>query len=222
MQNLLVGDFVTGKFAEWKVFDPKILGELDVAYKHKEFHFHFKEMITEPDLKRGVEPEIGIIGWVNIIWSDSKPTKSKVPQQYLSIDAFHTPPFTQEKYGSHRNCSRLLEVSSMIYDVFRPEFGWIERGLWSGYTTSDDMEKLNIPHIYWANFFSPKYVEKYGKDFFQNAPGWKTEFLEDGGCLYALSPDLNRNKAGIRKLEKDVMDYFGIGYVRKKTKKRKK
>lgn len=47
--------------------------------------------------------------------------------------------------------------------------------------------KTELREIFWANFFGPAYVKKYGRKFFLEAPGWKKEELSDGGILYVVS-----------------------------------
>jgi hypothetical protein len=75
---------------------------------------------------------------------------------------------------------------------------------------------LQLPHIYWANFFSPAYVEQLGRDRLMNAPGWKKESLNDGGLLYVLTPSLEGT--GPKAMVEAVKKYFGIDSVRRGTK----
>jgi hypothetical protein len=130
--------------------------------------------------------------------------------------------FSQEKYGAVRNCDRLLKIARLLYQNCRPKFGWIERDLLKGYTTKKHIESVEIPHVYWANIYGPEYLEKYSHAYFESAPGWMCEFMDDGGCLYVLSPDINRNRAGTKVLEESVKEYFGVPAVRKASKPRKK
>lgn len=85
----------------------------------------------------------------------------------------------------------LLKIAREFYRRFRPAYAWF-------YITPPDVERLflepileyQLRELYWANFFGPEYVAKYGKDFFLDAPVWKTEELTDGGMLVQLSPNL--------------------------------
>ena len=120
---------------------------------------------------------------------------------------------------------RFLHLGRRLYPTVRPRYGWIERlNFWkpenAGYTTRQDVENLEFPHVYWANFFSPEYVNRLGKEFLMQAPGWKHEELDDGGVLYVLSPNVGGRSpiAFVR----EVQSYFGVEHVRRKPRKGRK
>lgn len=200
--------------ASWKDYRPENAVDFQVAYDEKEFTFHFIE-------KRLIDEFVFIAGHATVQWFQTKYSRAKTPTNSLKLSSSSTAMFTQKEYNARENCLRLIEFAKKLYMAHQPEFGFIENGLLSGYTTQKSVAELKIPHIYWANFFGPAFVEFYGRDFFDNAPGWKVEFLDDGGCLYVLSPDINRNKAGVQQLEQAVKDYFGVEAVRKKRKPKK-
>lgn len=86
----------------------------------------------------------------------------------------------------------LLEIGKSLYHMLLPRYGHVD-----GHTdvTEETMltshiKELRLPFIMWANFFGPEYVQKYGKDFLLNAPGWLKEELPDGGVLYVVGPSL--------------------------------
>ncbi len=48
-------------------------------------------------------------------------------------------------------------------------------------------QERRIPRLSWANIFGPPYVEKYGKRFLLDAPGFRKEELPDGSILYQVT-----------------------------------
>lgn len=109
-------------------------------------------------------------------------------------------------------CSQLLMIGKGIYDVVNPSFGWIDvtHGNWD--TTHEDIERIELPRIYWANFFGPRYVDHIGRSKILNAPAWKIEELADGGLLYLLAPHLGNTDEHVSKSA--VREYFGVEQVR--------
>ena len=72
-----------------------------------------------------------------------------------------------------------------------PEFGWLDFGDPAGSTSDPRRRNIGtLPHLYWANFFGPRYVRKLGREWIGNAPGGYLESLNDGGVLYVVSPAL--------------------------------
>ena len=130
---------------------------------------------------------------------------------------FYSCEYASEYYGQ-----RFLDLATCLYEATGPAFGWVE---WAstmarvpGYTSFNDVAELALPHLSWANFFGPEYVQKLRTDFLKAAPGWKTEDLHGGGLLYVLSPYLARTepKATIEQ----VKAYFGSASVRRRKRKR--
>lgn len=213
ISNIQVGSYASELHASWQTYEQLTPEGWQIAYNHQQIGFHFLE--RRPGLER-----VGIVGHVEIQWTENAASQSNMPVRFLKLFTDSTAMFTQVQYDSKQNCDRLLTLARRLYTIYRPQFGWIERDLLSGYTTQADIVAQTIPHIYWANFFGPQYVEKYGLAFFEQAPGWLCEVLGDGGCLYVLSPDTNRKK-GAAQLETAVKDYFSVESVRKKHKKRR-
>lgn len=105
----------------------------------------------------------------------------------------------------------LLEVGKQLYPMLKPTYGdidgWIE-------VTEEEMldshvEQRKLPYLMWANFFGPEYIQKYGKEFLMNAPGWLKEELPDGGVLYVVGPSLLDRWSVVSKQE--VEAYFRRG-----------
>ncbi len=71
------------------------------------------------------------------------------------------------------------------------------------------MDKLELKYLYWRNIFGPSYVERYGRDFFLNAPGWKVEELSDGGVEYAPEQSFLQWTAGSPTIQLEkAINYF--------------
>ena len=88
----------------------------------------------------------------------------------------------------------LLKLAFNLYSMLQPVFCWVDG---TGYDTPNEKEiaTLSLRKIMWANFYGPEYVDKYGREFLLNAPGWKKEELNDGGIAYIISPNyLNRTE----------------------------
>jgi hypothetical protein len=75
----------------------------------------------------------------------------------------------------------LWEFGRLIYPDLRPDYSTLD-SLGDGWT---NVHNLELKYLFWRNVFGPRYVERYGRDFFLNAPGWKVEELADGGIEYA-------------------------------------
>lgn len=130
--------------------------------------------------------------------------------------------FTRKILNPEHHSQRFLHLGERLYRMARPRYGWIERlPYWrpetAGYTTEDDIRKLELPHVYWANFFGPAFVTRLGKDFLMQAPRWKCEELDDGGLLYVLTPSLAGT--GPVAFVREVQKYFGVEHVRRRPRK---
>jgi hypothetical protein len=76
----------------------------------------------------------------------------------------------------------LWEFGRLIYPEMRPDYSTLDS---LGDNAWTNVDKLGLKYLFWRNIFGPRYVERYGRDFFLNAPGWKIEELSDGGIEYA-------------------------------------
>ncbi|MBI2942523.1 MAG: hypothetical protein HYY04_19000 [Chloroflexi bacterium] len=99
----------------------------------------------------------------------------------------NTPYFWREEYNPVAYSQFFLDLGKRLYAKLQPSFGWIDfdYGLT---TTHADIESLELPALYWANFFGPCYVAKFGREHILRAPAWRIEALPDGGLLYVLAP----------------------------------
>jgi hypothetical protein len=123
----------------------------------------------------------------------------------------NTPYFWRAEYNPARYSRFFLDIGKRLYEILRPTFGWIDfdYGL---RTTHEDIEALELPTLYWANFFGPAYVDKIGRDKILSAPAWAIEELPDGGLLYVLAscPGLADDHVSVE----SVKAHFGIESVR--------
>lgn len=200
---LEVGSLAYEQFAFWRNYDDRARRELNVAYDKRQLTFRTADDRSHTTLT------------FDINWSLDD--AGEPIHGLLQATAFHTLEFTRSEHNPELHAERLLEVSMVLYDLIRPAFGWIERCHPSGYTNWSDTNNLLLPHIYWANFFGPEYVNKFGREFLLKAPGWKSEQLVDGGILYVLSPSLAGT--GPKALVEEVKNYFHIDSVRRRVKK---
>lgn len=194
-----VGSLAFEQFAFWRYYDDKAKSELGIAYDKRQLIFRTTDSKSYTVLTFDIEWSLADAG---------VPTRAT-----LQAKAFQTTMFTQREYDPELHAQRFVEIGVRLYELVRPTFGWIERCRPSGYTKWNHIDDLHIPHIYWANFFAPTYVSKYGRDFLLSAPGWKKESLSDGGLLYILSADLAGT--GAKSLLAEVKQYFGVELVRR-------
>lgn len=80
-----------------------------------------------------------------------------------------------------------LALAEVLYPRLRPIFGSIDEP-GENEPFGQRVRDLEGTYLFWANFFGPPYVERYGRDFLLAAPGWRKEELEDGGILYVVDP----------------------------------
>ena len=70
------------------------------------------------------------------------------------------------------------------------------------FPSNDD---IVVRHLYWANFFGPRYVERLGRQFLLEAPAHRVEDLDDGGLLLVTRENiLDRSSS----LDERLISYF--------------
>ena len=201
-EEVRVGD-TFAPIVEWLQYNnERVRRELHIAYKHRHLHIlvvqdqsnEYNQLVFRLDLKWEYGP-------------NESPVQTSV---YLRThDAWM---FNEAKYPREYYAQLMLRLGKALYAILHPVFGSID--FCSNRTREKDVQALKIPHIYWANFFGPEYVEKYGKEYFLNAPGWLHEELDDGGILYVLAPVMARRVKGYKALVEEVKAYFGVESVR--------
>lgn len=223
LSSFRVGDWVPGPYISWEKHNNETAQQLSVAYEKQHLSFIFVDNIdggpiiltfyirwqTIHGAPSGGRP------WSWHLWK----VEGTGCHTIVEARTDDTAMFTQKQWQPEKNAERLLRLAKLMYDILKPRFAWVERCHWKGYTTPEDVMQLRVPHIYWANFFSPAYVEKVGHAFLSNAPG-KIEGLADGGLLYVISPSLEGT--GPKAVTTAVKEYFGVPHVRLVPKERKK
>lgn len=81
-----------------------------------------------------------------------------------------------------------LALALLLYPSLKPVFGYIDEG-GENAPGPKSISRTEVKYLFWANFFGPSYVRKFGREIFLNAPGWKKEELDDGGILYVVTED---------------------------------
>ncbi len=108
------------------------------------------------------------------------------------------------------NIEIILKLGRKLYEYLSPIYGFGEYGIgWREIPSEDEILSGNIRHLCWANFFSPAFVQKIGREKLLSAPAWKVEELNDGGILLVLAPNpMNINE--VDKKKKEVEKHLGI------------
>lgn len=86
---------------------------------------------------------------------------------------------------------QVLDLGKALYAVTSPEFGWADYGPPDMSPSNEEVSTFrvfdNLDGVYWANFFSPRFVERIGRERLAQPPfGW-SEPLPDGGMLYLVA-----------------------------------
>lgn len=130
---------------------------------------------------------------------------------WIDTHTFDTAYFWKSVEESEIYSGLLLAIAIELYNVLSPAFGWIDFNF-GIFTTHEDVELVNLPALYWANFFGPHFVNKLGKQKIDSAPNWKLEQLADGGYLYVLSSGLGLSLDDVSYEKVKVI--FGVEKVR--------
>ena len=98
-----------------------------------------------------------------------------------------------------------LAFAQHLWPYLRPCYGYIDENgrIIPG---GADAVATKVKSLLWANFFGPPYVERLGRDFLLDAPGWKVESLPGGGILYVISSSFTKKGQDVP--TKDVEAYF--------------
>ena len=205
--SLGIGKYTNDRVNNWRNLDDIVHSKADL-----------QKIFTDPDMNLWLTMHFTGVGASQTLFStiewEEKPSQPIRLRMWMQ----HTAPFTKKDNKDSKdyrvdNATNILNLATIVYEVCCPQFGWVDRCKPRGHTQIEDVKKLSIPHIYWANFFGSDYVNKYGLSYFADSPGWKFENLNDGGCLYVMSPSLGPVRKGNSTL-KTVIEYFGVESVR--------
>jgi len=74
-----------------------------------------------------------------------------------------------------------VRLFKFLVPLVKPHLGYID-DVWGSTVKDKQVEAAELKKVFWVTYFGPNYVERYGKEFFLNAPAWSVEEL-DGGVL---------------------------------------
>lgn len=188
---------VEDEVMSWGEYAQKPEEIIAVAYKAKELSFP----AFNPEWRLEILQQIG--------WGITKMGGER--RAWIRTITDNTPYFWHAEYNPAKYSRLFLDIGKSLYEVLGPTFGWVDfdYGL---FTTHEDIEALELPTLYWANFFGPAYVNKIGRDKILSAPAWAIEELADGGLLYVLAscPGLADDHVP----PDSVKAHFGVANVR--------
>lgn len=176
VQKLRVGS-TDKRIAECELGDHRAEPVVAQAYAHQMLNFEASRL-AEAD--RGIRFEVFVaLGW-------GEEHLGEEARTWVGITCFQTALFNRAEYDTDYYSRLFLDLGIGLYAVLRPAFGWLDFCQLSGFTGFDDVELVQVPHIYWANYFGPAHVAKLGRERLMAAPAWSVEQLDDGGILYVL------------------------------------
>jgi len=138
-------------------------------------------------------------------WGDPGSGESHIA--HVRAVNYQTALFTRAESDPEHYSRVFLDLGMILYEAILPDFGWLDICEPAGFTWYDDIEALRVPHLYWASFFGPSYVNKLGRERLLTAPVWSVEALADGGLLCVLSPSVGW---GRRPTDPSVKTHLGI------------
>ena len=110
----------------------------------------------------------------------------------------------------------LLKLAKDWFGIFTPIYTSVDFQYKSDpQSINKSLHTRHIQELYWVNIFDSEYVNKYGKDFFTNAPVWKVEEITNGGMLVQLSPEISPASKKAINVE-NIAHYFkraGLKYI---------
>lgn len=176
------------RIAYWHGYNEQIQRELTTAYENQWLKFTAKNKSQDFEV-------VLHLNWKEYV--------------HISATCYQTALFTRQVNNPPHYARIFLNFGKALYEYLKPDFGWQDICEPAGYTWYDDINTLKIPHIYWANFFSPPFVKKYGKEKLLSGPAWLVEELKDGGILYVIA-EAPGYSYGKYVSPKDVARYLGI------------
>jgi hypothetical protein len=183
------------KYYEWNTSSrTQILAE---AVHEKELSFQCVNTNLKFEMGQHINWDVAELGGKSRAWIQSY--------------TFDTAYFWNSIESSEKYSQLLLTIGTRLYDILMPTFGWIDFNF-GVYTSHEDLESAKLPALYWANFFGPRYISKFGEDKIRNAPGWKIDRLSNNGYLYVLSSGLGLSDDIVPR--EKVQAYFGVRKVR--------
>jgi hypothetical protein len=145
---------------------------LSLAYQQREIALTMRPAEGQPEVSLS-------IGW----WGEANAT-----QIVMSGSVYQTRLYREAEAALYSR--RLLDLGHALYEWLQPDFGWIDFNQPGGQTWFDDLQRLELPHLYWATYFGASYLEQLGKNKVLALSHWKSQALPDGGLLLIMSEAL--------------------------------
>lgn len=103
----------------------------------------------------------------------------------------------------------LLKYSQLLYPLLKPAIGRIDKlGVAHNFAPSDG-KAGRIRSIGWINYFGLPVIEKFGRDFLLNLPGYRCEELPDGSIFHQMTESFFADKAiSVKDLREAVNSHF--------------
>lgn len=123
-------------------------------------------------------------------WTDDDLTGTfRCWESVEGIPSCHLGTFLQrhERFHVATFSQRLLDLGHDLYTRVRPALGWIDKS-WAQRPSFVEVQHTSLVSIGWANWFGPRYVERYGGALLLSIPGHTTFHLDDGGIFHQLTP----------------------------------
>jgi len=111
--------------------------------------------------------------------------------QYAQAVSYQTRLFRTDQEDAVKYSRVFLGLGKCLFDTLAPDFGWCDFSEPSGSTWFDDVDSLEFPYVYWANFLGARYVEKYGRKYLTDCPGTETQDLRHNGVLLVLAESMS-------------------------------
>ena len=107
----------------------------------------------------------------------------QTPMMLLGVDLDSMEPAENRKVTART--LQLLESLLPLCDLVFAAADW--QG--ANWPPSAEMLAGGLPWLFWANFYGPAAVERWGREFLLGAPGWKKSEIAGGIIEYVLTPD---------------------------------
>lgn len=122
--------------------------------------------------------------------------------------AVEKPQFDPIYYGR-----QVLNLGKRLYSLTSPRFGCSDYNAAELAPSDEEIASFHvfdsIGGVYWANFFSPTYVDRIGRKCLEKPPiGW-SEALSDGGMLYIIAHTFFDDDASEFQRRR-MKEYFGL------------
>ena len=194
IRNLLIQDLET---LGYKVVDLKVKGyvydndkefadNIDIALKKasEDKRISFKAINPHNKLELLFRINWDDAEWGNLVFGRPY-IYIRSFQEFLVYDGEPSLGYTPNYYFD-----TLIKLGRLIYTQTLPVFSWIDFMLPEFAPTGENIDSLNLSRLYWANFFSPEYLIKIGRERFGTLPIGYIESLADNGILYILDRNL--------------------------------